>query len=143
VLTQTLKTEDAQPAPLAHKPNISNGLPAGYKFTPIAASQYPTGFPKDLVLEKSADPFRGEDTITGSGENQKIIEYFSSSTLDAVYSLYKSGLPEAGWKLGVDTGSGQVKVLSFNKDANSFEVIITPHDNGSQVKLNYIVPKKI
>ena len=115
---------------------ISNTLPKGYSSAIVGPGSYPPGFPLQFVYEAAVKPFRGESTVTGSGQNQKIVEYFSSSTPDVIYNIYKTGLLKAGGKAGVDISNQPTKVLQFNMSTlGIFQVIIVPLNKGSQVKL--------
>jgi hypothetical protein len=126
------------------KLTISKTLPKGYSFTPTASGHFPADFPRQLIMGKNIVPFRGEDTVTATGENQKIIEYYSTSSPDTVYNLYKAGLPLIGWKVNMEIDSQTAKIISFKQTSpNNFEVLVTAHNAGSQVKLTYTIPKVV
>lgn len=119
-------------------------LPAGYKAVPVTAGQFPSGFPKELVLEKNVKPVSGEDTIDGTGANQKIVEYYSSSTPTAISKLYSDGLPKDKWAVVSQFTKDGVITLQFNSKDNltTFMVTALPKAGGSQVTLAYVISKK-
>lgn len=138
-----LATTQRQPAsgPTGDKVVVSDKLPAGYKSTPVKEGQYPQGFPKDLVQSFGMAPFRGEDTIDGSGARQRIVEYYSTSTPQAVFELYKKSLPQKGWKVLSESAGTDVKSLYLTDSKDIFQVVAAPHEGGAQVALTYVSNK--
>jgi len=120
---------------------ISDKLPGGYKSMSVKAGQYPDGFPKDLVASGGLAPFRGEDTVDGSGARQRIVEYYSTSTPQAVFELYKKILPQKGWDVLSESVKTEVKSLYLTDKKDIFQVVVAPRESGSQVALTYVTNK--
>jgi len=145
VLVNTLKPEPEEEAgmgiPVSQKPVIKDTLPEGYMFTVAPAGQYPAGFPKDLVLVKNPEILRGEDTIVGSGDNQKIVDLLVEKPAAEIFSLYNTEMPKKGWE-NIMSKDEEVKSLGFKKGDNQFYVtILSKSTTTSQVNLTYVVKK--
>lgn len=133
-----LKTGEVSPDLTKGKPIINNTLPEGYKYVATGAGEYPTGFPKELVLFKDAKIIRGENTTDGTGVNHKIVDYTINQSLAEVTSQYQSKLPPLKWNLsGKPITQGTLQILNFAKDKTTLTVIIsTKTATSSQVSLD-------
>jgi hypothetical protein len=117
---------------------ISDTLPAGYKFSVLKKDQYPTGFPKDIIV-KGGVWQRSEDTIVGSGERQRIVELvYNDVDITKLATEYEATLLKNAWKEVSKTNSEELVVYNYSKNNDTLAFIISPKGTGSFVNIKYM-----
>ena len=104
--------------------------------TPAPKGELVSGFPTELMLYDNAEITGGEDA-TFEGVNQKIAVFTVPDAPAEVSGYYIENLPIIEWKLISENTNEEFIELVFAKE-NRFEVLITSHINGSQVRINLI-----
>ena len=132
---------NGKPAP---KAITVDHVPAGYKTTPVASGDYPSGFPKGVALDGDS-PTRAEDTILASGQEDKVIEYNAAPTPEVLYTMYQQQLPivQPGWTLDSKQNDSSGMVLVFkDKTADKLQISFLPDttngSSGSHVRFDYM-----
>ena len=99
-------------------PVVSQGLPPGYSYKVIAKNQYPTGFPKAVIVQSinGVAPVwqRGEDTKTGDGTELKIVEllYAKTDPMDLAMA-YEKSFKSNSWILDISRLNNTPPVVRF------------------------------
>ncbi len=114
---------------------VNEGQPQGFVSIPSSKGELPEGFPEELVAYESPEIISGEDA-TYKGVNQKIVVLKVADSMEEASAFYKQSLPKLGWILTDEIPGDEITELKLIKGDKKFEVLITPQDQGSQVRLN-------
>jgi hypothetical protein len=128
----------AKPPPEAPNTSTSEGVVSNP--TPVYA---PSGtltpqFPKELILDSSAQVSESYSINYSLSTNQYTAQWVSSMSVAALYAAYSTYLSSNGWTITNHGKSSLGASLYATKDDAVVNVVITPHNAGSQVVISYV-----
>lgn len=109
-------------------------LPSGQVLTTPLPGRVVSDFPKDLLLEPSAELVQSYE-LTGSGASQPVVIYNSAKSLADNIAAYKNYLSSNGWRIAADGSVSNPAFLYAAKDGFQEQVNATFAMAGDKVQV--------